>query len=158
MRGLLIGVGSAVAVAIVATLGAIYVVSPGGAPQYPSHGSWVDQAHTALDSVASDVATAQLLLRLAERDRLMGNYQQIVALDAENEAGKVSDHLAGEQTHPADDATYNRVTTVLSDASDLLSSVRVAIVRRDDAKYGDLGTALKKMQTRLSKAEEQVPS
>jgi hypothetical protein len=151
-------VGVAVVVAIVATLGVAYVVEPGGAPQYPSHGSWVDQAHTALDSVVSDVATAQLLLRLAERDRVLGNYQQVVALDAETEAGNVSDHLAAEQTHPLDDATYTRITTVLSDASDLLSSVRVAIVRRDSSHYSDLGRALAKMQTRLSKAETRVPS
>ena len=115
MRSFLLAVDVGVGVALVATLGAAYVVTPGGAPQYPSHGSWVDQAHTALDSVASDVATAQLLLRLAERDRVMGNYQQVVALNAETEAGKVSDHLAGEQTHPQDDATYTRVTTLLSD-------------------------------------------
>jgi len=158
VRSFLLGLGVALGVAIVATLGVAYVVTPGGAPQYPSHGGWVDQAHTALDSVASDVATAQLLLRLAEPDRVMGNYQQIVALNAETEAGKVSDHLAGEQTHPQDDATYTRVTTVLSDASDLLSSVRVAIVRRDTTQYADLDRALAKMQTRLSNAAAKVPS
>ena len=114
MRSFLLALGVALGVAIAATLGVAYVVTPGGAPQYPSHGGWVDQAHTALGSVASDVATVQLLLRLAERDRVMGNYQQIVALNAETEAGKVSDHLTGEQTHPQDDATYTQVTTALS--------------------------------------------
>jgi hypothetical protein len=150
--------GVAVCLAAVVSVCVAFVVSAGGAPQDPSHGSWVDQAHTSLDEVASSVATAQLLLRLAEQDKVMGNYQQIVALDSETAAGKVADHFSGEQPAPADQATYTYVSTVLSDATDLLSTVRIAVVRGDSARFPSLERALSRMQTRITRAEARVPS
>jgi hypothetical protein len=148
----------AVCVAIVVSTGVAFVVSAGGAPQSPSHGSWVDQAHTSLQEVDSNVATALLLVRLAERNKIMGDYQQIVALDSESAAGKVSSHFSGEQPEPAEQNTYKTITTVLSDADDLLSAVRIAIVRRDAGQFTGLERALTKMRGELAKAERRVPS
>jgi hypothetical protein len=156
-RGLAL-VGAAVGVAVITSLGVVYVVSPGGAPQSPDHESWLDQAHTSLDEVSSAVATDELVLRLAGQDKLLGTYQQVVALDSENSAGKVASHLSGEQPEPGDQATYDRVTTVLSDANDLLSKVRIALVRGDASQYAGLGRALQKMEKRITKAEGLVPS
>lgn len=151
-------VAAAVGLAVIMSLGVAYVVSPGGAPQSPNHESWLDQAHTSLDEVSSNIATAQLLLRLVEHDKLLHTYQQVVALDTENSAGKVASHLSGEQPEPADQAAYGRVTTVLSDASDLLSNVRIALVRGDASQYAGLDRALQKMQQEITKAEGLVPS
>jgi hypothetical protein len=149
---------TAVGVAVVLTLGVVYVRSFGDAPQSPSHDAWVDQAHTSLDEVSSDVATVQLLLRLLQSDRVPGKYQQVVALDSESAAGKVADHLGDEQPASVDQATYTRVTGVLSDAGDLLSTVRIAVVRRHSAQYPALDRALAKMQQRISSAQTRVPS
>jgi hypothetical protein len=151
-------VAVAVSLAVIVSLGVAYVVSPGGAPQSPSHGAWIDQAHTSLEEVSSGIATAQLLLRLIEDDKVLGKYQRVVALDSENAAGKVASHLSGEQPEPADQATYTRVTTVLSDASDLLSTVRIAVVRGDVARFPALERALVKMQRRITTAEARVRS
>jgi hypothetical protein len=156
-RGLAV-VAGAVGVAVVLSLAVTYVVSPGGAPQTPNHQSWLDQAHTSLDEVSSNVATAQLLLRLAEQDKLLATYQQVVALDSESSAGKVASHLSAEQPEPADQATYARVTTVLSDAGELLSNVRIVLVRGETSQYPALGRALQKMQQKITKAEGLVPS
>jgi hypothetical protein len=128
----------------------------GCAPQAPDHGSWRDQAHLSLEDVASNVATAGLLVGLAQDDRMFGKYQQIVALNAETNAGRTADHFSGEQPEPRDDPTYTRVTTVLSDATDLLSQVRIALVRRDRASYDDLATRLHHMTARLQRAESAV--
>jgi hypothetical protein len=149
---------TAVAFAIVLTLAAAYVFSVPGAPQSPSHGAFVDQAHTSLDEVASDVATVQLLLRLVDEDKVLTRYQRIVALDSENDAGKVASHLSGEQPKASDRDIYDAVTKVLSDASDLLSSTRIAIVRQDTAQYDQLEHSLTQLQTQITKAEGQVPS
>jgi hypothetical protein len=157
MRGLAV-VAVAVSLAVIVSLGVAYVVSPGGAPQSPSHGAWIDQAHTSLEEVSSGIATAQLLLRLIEDDKVLGKYQRVVALDSENAAGKVASHFSGEQPEPADQATYTRVTTVLSDASDLLSTVRIAVVRGDVARFPALERALVKMQRRITTAEARVRS
>jgi hypothetical protein len=151
-------VAGAVGVAVILSLGVAYVVSPGGAPQSPNHQSWLDQAHTSLDEVSSSVATAQLLLRLAEQGKVLVTYERVVALDDESSAGKVASHLSAEQPEPADQTTYTRVTSVLSDASDLLSNVRIVLVRGEASQYPALGRALQKMQQKITWAEGLVPS
>jgi len=148
----------AVCLAGVLTLGVVYVRSFGDAPQSPSHDSWLDQAHTSLDEVSSDVATVQLLLHLVGEGKVPSRYQRIVVLDSESVAGKVSDHLSGEQPSRADQATYSDVVGVLSDASDLLSSVRIALVRQDTSQYQRLSKALGHMQAEIARAEGEVPS
>jgi hypothetical protein len=97
-----------------------------------------------------------LLLRLVREDRMFGKYQQIVALDSETNAGRTADHFSGEQPEPRDDATYSRVTTLLSDATDLLSQVRIALVRRDVREYPALARKLDAMSKRLDRAASDV--
>jgi hypothetical protein len=126
------------------------------APQAPDHSSWRDQAHLSLEDVASNVSTMSLLVRLVREDHMFGKYQQIVALNSETNAGRTADHFSAEQPEPEDDQTYRRVTTVLSDATDLLSEVRIALVRRDDQEYPRLAAELSKMSDQLSKAESEV--
>jgi hypothetical protein len=126
------------------------------APQAPDHSSWRDQAHLSIEDVASNVSTMSLLLKLVREGRMFGKYQQIVALNSETNAGRTSSHFSAEQPEPADDATYRRVTSLLSDAGDLLSEVRIALVRRDSSKYAGLARQLQQMTDRLDKAETQV--
>lgn len=97
-----------------------------------------------------------LLLRLVRDDRMFGKYQQIVALNSETNAGRTADHFSAEQPEPRDDATYARVTGLLSDATDLLSDVRIALVRRDTREYADLAKQLRRMSARLDRAESEV--
>jgi len=126
------------------------------APQAPDHSSWRDQAHLSIEDVASNVSTMSLLLRLVREDRMFGKYQQIVALNSETNAGRTADHLGAVQPVPEDDATYKRVTSLLSDATDLLSEVRIALVRRHSQAYPGLAEDLAKMTDRLDKAEAEV--
>jgi hypothetical protein len=126
------------------------------APQAPDHSSWRDQAHLSLEDVASNVSTMSLLLRLVRDGRMFGKYQQVVALNSETNSGRTTDHFSGEQPEPRDDATYDRVTTVLSAACDLLSDVRIALVRRDSTQYPRLAQELARMTDRLTRAEAAV--
>lgn len=128
----------------------------GCAPQAPDHSSWRDQARLSVQDVASNVSTMSLLLRLVREGRMWGKYQQIVALDSETNAGRTTDHFSGEQPEPRDDPMYKRVTGVLSDAGDLLSEVRIALVRRDSAAYAHLARELARMTKRLDRVETAV--
>jgi len=120
------------------------------APQSPDHSSWTDQAHQALEDTASEVATVSLLLRLERQGKVPGKYQQVVAQDSESAVGATMSKFGGEQPEPQDDPTYRRVTGVMSDASDLLSEVRIAIVRRDSAAYPKLLDRLVDVEARLN--------
>jgi hypothetical protein len=126
------------------------------APQAPDDSSWRDQAHQSLEDVGSNVSTMSMVLRLAQKGRMFGKYQQVVALNSETNAGRTTDHFSGEQPPPQEDSTYHDVTTVLSDAGDLLSDVRIALVRRDSSQYAGLARELAGMTARLSKAESAV--
>jgi hypothetical protein len=128
----------------------------GCAPQAPDHSSWRDQAHLSVQDVASNVATMSLVLRLVREGRMFGKYQQVVALNSETNAGRTTSHLSAEQPEPRDDATYKRVTSVLSDAGDLLADVRIALVRRDTSAYPRLAGDLADMTRRLERLETAV--
>src|SRR4051812_29322084 len=128
----------------------------GCAPQSPDHSSWTDQAHLALEDTSSEVATVTLLLQLEEQRKVPGKYQQVVAQDSETAVGATMAKFGGEQPEPRDDAEYKRVTSLMSDASDLLADVRIAIVRRDEDAYPGLLRQLEGMQEDLTRAQERI--
>jgi hypothetical protein len=132
----------------------ILAIGSGCAPQSPDHSSWTDQAHQSLEDAGSEVATVALLLRVQQDDGVFQKYQQVVARDSESAVGTTLERFGGEQPPPADDEEYHRVTGLLSDASDLLSQVRIAVVRADTARYPDLVRQLTSMQDRLRRAEK----
>ncbi|CAI9404671.1 hypothetical protein [Nocardioides sp. T2.26MG-1] len=127
------------------------------APQAPDHSSWTDQARQALEDTASEVATVGLLLRLEQEGKVPGKYQQVVAQDSESAVGAIMAKLGGEQPVPGDDATYQRVTSLMSDASDLLSEVRIAVVRRDTDRYPRLLDALDRLGRKITDTAEGLP-
>jgi hypothetical protein len=128
----------------------------GWAPQSPDHSSWRDQGYQALDDVSSNVATATLLLEQLQDGRVFGKYAQIVSLNAETNAGKVTSKFSAEQPVPSDSGAYEHLTAVLSDAGDVLSQVRIAVVRRDAAAYPKLLRQLSRSSKQLSTAEQQI--
>ena len=132
------------------------IVLAGCAPQSPDHSSWTDQAYQALEDTSSQVATVALLLRLEQQRKVPGQYQQVVAQDSEAAVGATMAKFGGEQPEPQDDAEYKRVTSLMSDASDLLAEVRIAIVRRDEDAYPDLLRRLDTLQDELTVAEGRI--
>ena len=130
----------------------VALATAGCAPQSPDRSSWVDQGHKSLHDTASEVATVQLLLRLQDQGKVPGKYQQVVAQDSETAVAKTMDTFGGEQPPPGDDKTYTQVTTLMSDASDLLAKVRIAIVRRDEAAYPGLADDLTDIHRKLLQA------
>src|SRR3954464_847124 len=99
----------------------------GCAPQSPDSSSWRDQAYQTLDDVSSNVATASLLLKQVQGGRVFGKYAQIVALNAETNAGKVTSKFSAEQPVPSDAAAYQHVTTKLLVAGGGVAGGRVPL-------------------------------
>jgi hypothetical protein len=135
------------------TLLAVVLVT-GCAPQAPDHTSWTDQARQSLEDTASEVETVALLLRLERDGKVPGKYQQVVAQDSESAVGATMARFGGEQPEPRDDKAYARVTSLMSDASDLLSQARIAIVRRETGRYPDLLRQLEGLGRHLTGAAE----
>jgi hypothetical protein len=125
-------------------------------PQTPDHESWTDSALQALEDSASEVATAELLLRQVRDDRVTRSYEKVVALDADEAAGTIAESFGAKQPPPEDDAEYRRVTTALSDAADLLADVRIAVERSDTSEYADLLEQLGKVADDLDSTRREV--
>jgi hypothetical protein len=89
-------------------------------------------------------------------NKVPGKYQQIIAQDSETAAGQTMERFGGEQPVPGDDETYKRVTGLMSDASDLLAEVRIAVVRRDEDAYPGLVDQLVALHSDLDRAAEDL--
>jgi len=126
------------------------------APQTPDHESWTDSALQALEDSASEVATAELLLRQAEDDRVTRAFEKVVALDADEAAGTIAESFGAKQPPRQDDEEYRTVTTALSDAADLLADVRIAVERGDTSEYADLLEQLEKVADDLDRTRREV--
>jgi len=120
-------------------------------PRQPSPSSWRDDAYHAVTDVESDVATAYLVIRELRRDNVAGNYAQVALVTAENDAGKKTQKFTAYQPPVGDDDRYDRVSHNLSDAGDLLTSARVAVVRRNDSAYAELEKQLARERARLDR-------
>ena len=142
---------------ILATVVSVALLLNGCAPASPDHRDWNDQAAQALSDAVSDVSTVHLVLRLERRGDLAQNYQQTVVLDSEEKVGLAAQKLGGLQPPVRDDAAYRRVTSALSDASDLLAQVRIAVVREETGRYDGLLGELAKTRTDLLEAKASLP-
>ncbi|MCW2765492.1 MAG: hypothetical protein JWO11_1451 [Nocardioides sp.] len=128
----------------------------GCAPASPDHATWTDQAKQSLSDAVSDVSTVSLVLRLQQRGDLAQNYQQVVALDSEETLGLTAQKFGSMQPPVGDDAEYSKVTTALSDASDLLVDIRIAVVRENSAQYPDLLRKLTKTRSHLLSLQKRL--
>jgi hypothetical protein len=129
----------------------------GCAPVAPDHDDWTDQAKQSLSDATSDVSTVALVLRLQQRGDLAQNYQQVVVLDSEEAVGLTAQKLSGMQPPQLDDTAYADVTTALSDASDLLAEVRIAVVRENTSQYPALLRELERTRSDLLALQERLP-
>jgi hypothetical protein len=77
-------------------------------------------------------------------------------LDAERNAGTTTARFTAVQPEPADDDAYRHVSTVLSDAGDLLAEVRIAVVRRDERSYAGLTHRLSSTLHDLDRARAEL--
>lgn len=107
-------------------------------PKSPDRAEWRDDAYYAVSDTSSAVATATLVVRELTLGKIQQSYAQVVLVAAEDEAGKQSSSFGALQPAPVDTARYHRVTSALSDAGDVLSDVRIAVVRQESATYAAL--------------------
>jgi hypothetical protein len=126
------------------------------APKSPDHAVWTDQARHALTDAQGEVATVELVLRQQRQDKLPQNYQQVVVLQSEEAIGTTASSFSSVQPPATDDPQYRKVTSVLSDASDLVAEVRIAVVREETSAYPGLLRDLAKVSEDLRAELEEL--
>ncbi|GAB4008403.1 hypothetical protein GCM10028772_22570 [Nocardioides ultimimeridianus] len=125
-------------------------------PNSPERPEWRDDAYYAVSGTSSAVATATLVVQQLTDGRLQRNYARAALIAAEDDAGKQSSSFSAMQPAPVDTARYHEVTSVLSDAGDVLADVRIAVVRDHSASYPSLLKQLAQQTKALDKVESDL--
>jgi hypothetical protein len=134
----------------------IVSITTGCAPGTPDGDSWRIDAQRAVSDAASEVHSAELALRLHERDRIFDRYLQTVLVDAEKGVGTASDAIGSEQPPKPERERYAAVTGQLDEAAGLVATVRIAVVDRETDRYDALADRLAETADALSKLEDDL--
>jgi len=153
-----LGVGERVHVRkYVACVAAVFVVS-GCVPASPAPATYEDKAALTLGSALSEVATAQLALTQLDQGKMFRPAVLTTFRYSEDNLDTASKSFTELNPPPTDDRLYQRCSTVLGDAQDLLAQARIAVERQDAAQYPSLLRRLRRMSDRLDTFEKQVGS
>lgn len=131
-------------------LAALVMAASACLPSQPSRSAWQDQATLSLEDVASEVATAQVVLREEQRGHLLGRAAQVMLVEAEEAAGQASDSFTTLQPPMSRQALQRELSSILAEGVDLVAEVRIAVTAGDKASYADLGRQLKETRSELT--------
>jgi outer membrane murein-binding lipoprotein Lpp len=116
--------------------------------------SYHDKASTTVRAAASEVATAQLTVRLVRRDRIQKAYADETVTSSETALGSIGNAFGSVQPPAGDDKLRDDVTTLVSDAEDAVAHARIAVRRGDPADLADAAHELTKSSADLSQAQK----
>jgi len=105
-----------------------------GVVDRPDPAGWDQQAGTALEDAASQVATARLALRSAARERTWSTYTTVLVAEAEEAAASTEEDLSRVQVPRPRRSAAARVQELLSRAVDAVAQAREHAV---DGVYDD---------------------
>jgi hypothetical protein len=141
-----------------ASLAALLLLVTGCVPASPDSDTFEDKAALTVAAALSEVATARVSLEeLAEGDTF-GPAVMTTFRYSEDGLGAATKAFTELNPPPDDDRLYDRVTALLSEASDLLAQARIAVSRGETGQYDVLVERLKRLAGRLDRLEKQVAS
>ena len=117
----------------------------------------VSQAERSAGSMVSEVRTARLAAQTQLDGHAWWRYTDVVVTDAETTAGTIEDTLGSRQPPLTTvEPTYRKTVEQLSDAADLVTDLRIAVRRHDEAAIRDLLPRLDAAADRLERLEESL--
>ena len=134
----------------------VAVMTTGCAPGTPDGDSWRIDAQRSVSDAASAVHTAELALRLREDDRIFDRYLQTVVVEAEQAVGAAGDAIGGTQPPRTERERYQTVTGQIDEAAGLVSTTRIAVVDREQERYGALADRLEEAAAALQRLEDDL--
>jgi hypothetical protein len=137
------------------TLLALLLVS-GCVPASPDADTYRDKTAVTLGAAVSDVATVERLLQMSYDGRMLRATALTQLRYSDGALGTATDAYTELNPPPRLDGLYERSSTLLGDAGDLVAEARIAIERREVDRYPDLADELKKIGSQLEKLEGRV--
>jgi hypothetical protein len=118
--------------------------------------SYRDKAVTSVRAATSEVATAQLTVRLLRRHRIMQPYADETITANETALGSISTAFGSVQPPPEDDPVRTEVAGVLSAAEDAVAAARIAARRSDRPGLAQVAGDLREVSDDLADAEKSL--
>jgi outer membrane murein-binding lipoprotein Lpp len=116
--------------------------------------SYHDKASTSVRAAASEVATAQLTVRLLRRNRIQKAYADETVTANETALGSIGNAFGSVQPPAGDDQLRDDVSNLVSDAEDAAAHARIAVRRGAPSDLAVAAKELTKSAADLSKAQK----
>lgn len=122
----------------------------------PGPHDFQQDAAQALEDLASEVATAQIVLEQRQSDEIFSTSVVVILVAAEEAGAKAAEDFASLQPPRGLQQTYDDVTTALQDGSNLLGEVRIAAASEDASAMQELNAELAETRTALTDLAAQL--
>jgi hypothetical protein len=141
---------------VVAALVVVVVLLSACVPASPDDDTYRDRAALTLGSAVSEVRTILTLLDTLHDDRMLR--PAAVAQLRYSESALETDTASFTELNPpvSQDQLHGRASTLLGDAGDLAAEARIAVERKDEARYPDLVSELDRLARDLERLEGRV--
>jgi hypothetical protein len=142
----------------VAPVGAVLaaLLLAGCIPASPDADTYDDKAMRTLGAGVSDVRTVQKLMQTLYDGRMLRPSAIAQMRYSEGSLATASGAFTELNPPPSRDALNEKVSTLMSDASDLLAEARTAIERENVQDYPKLAKEMGKLADKLEKLEERT--
>jgi hypothetical protein len=118
--------------------------------------SYRGKARMSVESAISETQTARLTLQTLERDRIFTTTADETVTAAESALGSISAAFDSVQPPPESDPVHDRISKLLSDAEDAVTTSRIATRRNDQAGIRHALTDLFSVIRQLQRAKKQL--
>jgi hypothetical protein len=127
-------------------------------PASPDADTFESKAALTLGAAVSDVGTARVSRESLVKGRTFSPTVLVAFRYSEDSLGTATQSFTELNPPSADSVLYQRVSTLLGEASDLLARARMAVHRDQADRYPGLVDQLRKLGDRLDALEKQVES
>jgi hypothetical protein len=122
----------------------------------PSPAAYRERTALVITDAISHVATAQKVLEASQDDKILGAYALATVRSSDDTLNTAVG--AYEELYPprSMDPTFNRASSLLGDATDLVTAARIALYRHDRADYPGLVDDLEQLTAELERLEKEL--
>lgn len=115
------------------------------------------QAGRSALSVVSELQTVDLAVRTQLRGDAWWSYTDVTVTAAEHAVSTIEGTLTSRQPPPGTDRVYRRTSDALAAATDLVTEVRIAVRREDEAELARLSEEIPPLVSELEKIGRLAP-
>ncbi|HET6627792.1 MAG TPA: hypothetical protein VFG63_15480 [Nocardioidaceae bacterium] len=134
----------------------IVLVASGCTTATPAPDAYRARTKLAVTDAISHVATAQKVLEATRKNKILGPYALVTVRASDETLGTVVGAYLELYPPQQLDPRFTKASTLLGDASDLVTQTRIALYRDDRADFPGLIKDLDSLSTKLERFEKEL--